>query len=163
MYYIFNLKFRYLRLVLLNSKNGVKYYLRNVVVRGRMMHPYLLNQSEGRVVNYGIPFLIKLGECAHGRGLAIVQYTARAGEEPPEHVHGTEDEVFYVVSGRLTFLCDGKEFEVVTGGIMVLPSGIAHTYRVAPGEEAHVLAITYPVRSMPVGWEGFVADMEHAN
>jgi quercetin dioxygenase-like cupin family protein len=48
------------------------------------------------MVAHGIPFLIKLGECAHGRGIAMVQYTARHGEEPPKHVHDSEDEVFYI-------------------------------------------------------------------
>jgi hypothetical protein len=27
--------------------------------------------------------------------LAFVEYTTRAGEEPPDHTHGTEDEIFY--------------------------------------------------------------------
>jgi quercetin dioxygenase-like cupin family protein len=127
------------------------------------MQPYALAASDGRTVEYGIPFLIKLGECAHGRGLAIVQYTARSGEEPPEHVHPTEDEVFYVVNGRLTFVCGGEEYPVAMGGMMILPAGSPHTYRLATGEAAQVLAITYPVQSTPDGWNGFVADMEQAN
>jgi quercetin dioxygenase-like cupin family protein len=127
------------------------------------MQPYALAASDGRTVEYGIPFLIKLGECAHGRGIAIVQYTARSGEEPPEHVHPTEDEVFYVVSGQLTFVCGSEEYPVAMGGMMILPAGSPHTYRLATGEAAQVLAITYPVQSTPDGWEGFVADMELAN
>jgi len=127
------------------------------------MQPYALAASDGRTVEYGIPFLIKLGECAHGRGIAIVQYTARSGEEPPEHVHLTEDEVFYVVSGQLTFVCGSEEYPVAMGGMMILPAGIPHTYRLATGEAAQVLVITYPVQSTPDGWEGFVADMEQAN
>ncbi|KGA16161.1 hypothetical protein GM51_13200 [freshwater metagenome] len=127
------------------------------------MQPYALAASDGKSVEYGIPFLIKLGECTHGRGLAIVQFTARSGEEPLAHVHPTEDEVFYVISGRLTFVCGGAEYAVTAGGMMVLPAGIAHTHQLAAGEVAQVLALTYPVQSIPHGWSGFVADMEHAH
>jgi quercetin dioxygenase-like cupin family protein len=124
------------------------------------MQPYVLNENDGKTVEYGIPFLIKLGECAHGRGLAMVRYTARCGEEPPEHVHPTEDEIFYVIKGSLTFITNDTAYPVTTGGIMVLPAGIPHTYIVAAGEEAEVLAITYPVQQLQNGWGGFVADME---
>ena len=124
------------------------------------MQPYVLNENDGKTVEYGIPFLIKLGECSHGRGIALVRFTARRGEEPPEHVHLSEDEVFYVISGRLTFVCGGQFFPTETGGTMVLPAGIPHTYRVADNEEAVLLAITYPVQKVAHGWGGFVADME---
>ncbi len=124
------------------------------------MQPYSLQVHDGTTVEYGIPFLIKLGECAHGRGIAMVHYTARHGEEPPEHVHLTEDEVFYVISGRLSFVCGEHSFPIETGGTMVLPAEIPHTYVVADGEEAVLLAITYPVQKVAHGWGGFVADME---
>ena len=124
------------------------------------MQPFSLNVDDGTMVEYGIPFLIKLGECSHGRGIAMVRYTARHGEEPPEHVHVSEDEVFYVIRGRLTFVCGEQIFPTETGGTMVLPAGIPHTYRVADNEEAVLLAITYPVQKVAHGWGGFVADME---
>ena len=124
------------------------------------MQPYVLNENDGKTVEYGIPFLIKLGECSHGRGIAMVRFTARHGEEPPEHVHPTEDEVFYVIRGRLTFVSGEQFFPTETGGMMVLPAGRPHTYRVADNEEAVLLAITYPVQKIAHGWGGFVADME---
>ena len=124
------------------------------------MQPYVLNENDGKTVEYGIPFLIKLGECSHGRGIALVRFTARRGEEPPEHVHLSEDEVFYVISGRLTFVCGERIFPTDTGGTMVLPAGVPHTYRVDDNEEAVLLAITYPVQNVAHGWGGFVADME---
>ena len=60
------------------------------------------------MVAYGIPFLIKLGECAHGRGIAMVWYTPLHGEEPPKHVHDSEDEVFYIQ--RAVDVCVKKSF-----------------------------------------------------
>jgi hypothetical protein len=46
---------------------------------------------------------------------------------------------------------------------VVLPADSVHTYQLAAGEAAQVLAVTYPVQSTPDGWNGFVADMEQAN
>ncbi len=73
------------------------------------------------MVAHGIPFLIKLGECAHGRGIAMVWYTPRHGEEPPKHVHDSEDEVFYIQ--RAVDVCV-KKASYRDCGVIVLPAGI---------------------------------------
>ena len=90
----------------------------------------------------------------------MVRCTARHGEEPPKHVHVSEDEVFCVICGRLTFVCGEQCFPTETVGTMVLPAEIPHTYRVVDAEEPVLLAITYPVQKVAHGWGGFVADME---
>ena len=90
----------------------------------------------------------------------MVRCTARHGEEPSKHVHNSEDEVFYVIRGRLTFVCWEQCFPTEAGGTMVLPAKIPHTYRVADNVEAVLLAITYPVQKVAHGWGGFVAIME---
>jgi quercetin dioxygenase-like cupin family protein len=120
----------------------------------------MLAAAQGTAVQYGVDWLIKLGERGSGRGLAVVTYTTVAGEEPPEHTHPTEDEVFYVISGRVTFLAGGAEYPVETGGIMVLPAGVPHTYRVDAASPVALLVMTYPVGDYAAGWGGFVADME---
>ena len=61
------------------------------------MRPYALKAGEGRTYNYGIDFTVKVGEIEGGPRLAFVEYTTRAGEEPPDHTHETEDEIFYVL------------------------------------------------------------------
>jgi quercetin dioxygenase-like cupin family protein len=53
------------------------------------------------------------GETKPGRGAAVSEYTSVKGEEPPDHTHPTEDEVFYVLSGEVTFRCAGKEFDLL--------------------------------------------------
>lgn len=39
------------------------------------------------------------------RRVALVEYTTRSREEPPDHIHTTEDEIFYVLQGALPFKC----------------------------------------------------------
>lgn len=109
---------------------------------------------------YGVPHTIKAGEIAVGRGAAFFEFVAKNGEEPPLHTHQTEDEVFYVLSGSLTFQCDGQEFPLQQGGFIYLPCAIPHTYSVAPGVEARLLVATFPVRDPSCSWGGYSADVE---
>jgi len=86
------------------------------------MEPYALKADEGWIYRYGIDMTVKLGELHPGRGAAVTEYTTRKGEEPPDHTHPTEDEIFYVLSGALTFRCGGQSFEAQTGGFIAISS-----------------------------------------
>jgi quercetin dioxygenase-like cupin family protein len=125
------------------------------------MRPYALKAGEGWTYNYGIDFTVKAGELGQGRRLAFVEYTTRAGEEPPDHTHGTEDEIFYVVQGDLTFRCGDETFEVADGGFIFLPRGIEHGYQIRSDGDVRLLVVTSPAPEDGVGgWGGFVADLE---
>jgi quercetin dioxygenase-like cupin family protein len=123
------------------------------------MKPYALNAGEGTRYDYGIPHLIKLGETA-GRGAAIFELDTCAGEEPPLHTHRTEDEVFYVLSGEITFHCDGQDFPLSAGGFMFLPKGLPHGYAIARGQRAKLLVIAFPTRESADTWGGYANDVE---
>src|SRR5438093_10077832 len=93
---------------------------------GRRVRPYALRPDEGWTYRFGIDFTVKAGEIADGSGAALLEYVTRRGEEPPDHTHETEDEMFYVLEGALTFRCGGETFDVVKGGFIFLPRGIEH-------------------------------------
>ena len=109
---------------------------------------------------YGIPFTIKLGELDPSRGCAVCEYVSNLGDEPPDHTHGTEDEIFIVMQGRVSFHCDGKEFEAGPGDFVYLPVGLKHGYNILEAP-LRLFAITFPTTDpKPGGWGGFIADME---
>jgi quercetin dioxygenase-like cupin family protein len=81
-----------------------------------LMVPYSLKSGEGWTYRYGIPFTIKAGELHPGRGVAFTEYTTRKGEEPPDHTHPTEDEIFYVINGELT-RCGGGSIRPSAPGV----------------------------------------------
>jgi quercetin dioxygenase-like cupin family protein len=130
-------------------------------VQKRAIRPYALKAGVGRVYDVGAELIVKLGERHHGRRLAVLEYATDA-DEWPEHTHPTEDEVFYVLRGALTFRCGEDEFEVEEGGFIFLPNGIQHGYRIRGGGEAHVLVVTAPAPEpdSAVGWDGFVSGLE---
>jgi quercetin dioxygenase-like cupin family protein len=126
-----------------------------------VMRPYALKAGEGWTYDYGIDFTVKAGELGQGRRLAVVEYTTRSGEEPPDHTHATEDEVFYVLEGEVTFRCGEDVFEVSGGGFVYLPRGIPHGYTIGGEGDTRLLVMTAPVADgAPGGWGGFVAGFE---
>jgi quercetin dioxygenase-like cupin family protein len=125
------------------------------------MRPYALKAGEGWTYRYDIDFTIKAGELHPGRGAAFTEYTTQKGEEPPEHTHSTEDEIFYVLQGELTFRCGGESFDVGAGGFMYLPQAIEHGYTIRSAGPVRLLVVTFPTRAAAgEGWGGFVADVE---
>lgn len=123
--------------------------------------PYALKKGEGWIYNIGINFDVKAGEIAPGNGAALMEYVTRKGEEPGEHTHPTEDEIFYVLEGRITFRCGGETFDLEQGGVVFLPCGISHGYTIPGDDPVRLLIVTAPVREGPGGgWGGFVSDLE---
>ena len=123
--------------------------------------PYALKKGEGWTYNIGINFDVKAGEIAPGSGAALMEYVTRKGEEPGEHTHRTEDEIFYVLKGRITFHCGGETFDLEQGGVVFLPGGIPHGYTIPGDDPVRLLIVTAPVREGPGGgWGGFVSDLE---
>ena len=122
--------------------------------------PYALKAGEGWTYTYGIDFTVKSGEVGGGPRLAFVEYTTRTGEEPPDHTHATEDEIFYVLDGDVAFRCGADTFEVAGGGFIFLPRGIEHGYQIRSNGDVRLLVITSPADGDVGGWDGFVADVE---
>ena len=123
--------------------------------------PYALRAGEGWTYRFGIDFDVKAGEVTAGSGVAVLEYVTRQGEEPGDHTHQTEDEMFYVLEGAVTFRCGGESFDVEQGGFIFLPRGIEHGYTLRSEGPARLLVVTAPVREgASGGWGGFVSDME---
>lgn len=120
---------------------------------------YALRREHGWTYRSGIDFTVKAGECNTANGAAVIEYTTRQGEEPGEHVHPTEDEMFYVLQGALTFICGEQTFDVDGGGFVFLPRGIPHDYRIRSEGPVRLLVVTAPPRTRGEGWGGFVGGL----
>jgi quercetin dioxygenase-like cupin family protein len=128
--------------------------------RPRANEAYALPSGQGWTYQNGIDFTVKAGEFKTANGAAVIEYTTRKGEEPGEHTHPTEDEMFYVMQGALTFLCGDRTFDVETGGFVFLPCGIPHDYRIRSDGPVRLLVVTAPPRELSEGWDGFVGGFE---
>ena len=127
----------------------------------RRIRPYALQAGEGWTYLFGIDFTVKAGEVQEGNGAAFLEYVTRQGEEPPDHTHTTEDEIFYVLEGAITFRCGEETFDLEAGGFIFLPRGLPHGYTIRSENPARLIVVTSPVREgSSRGWGGFVADLE---
>lgn len=96
-----------------------------------------------------------------GRRVAFIEYTTRAGEEPGDHTHPTEDEIFYVLEGTVTFRCRDETFEAETGAFIFLPRGLEHGYTIRSRGDVRMLVVTSPAdENASGGWGGFIGDLE---
>lgn len=71
-----------------------------------------------------------------------------AGTFVPPHVHPTQDEFVYVLSGQYTLLLDGKELHANAGDLVKMPMGIPHGIFNNTDEAATSLFWVAPTRSL---------------
>ena len=74
-------------------------------------------------------------------GMSVLEQLVPRGSSPPLHVHHDEDEVFFVLEGRLRLRLGGADVELGAGEGALGPRGVPHTYRVE-SEQARWLVIT---------------------
>lgn len=127
----------------------------------RKIQPYALQAGDGWLYRFGIDFTLKASEVHNGNGAAFMEYVTRKGEEPPSHTHRSEDEMFYVLEGAITFQCGEETFDLEKGGFIFLPAGIKHGYTIKGENPVRLIVVTAPPRSEAHGgWGGFTADLE---
>ena len=90
------------------------------------------------------------GEASAGR-FALIEFLFPQGASPPLHTH-PQDESYVVLDGALTIVAGGDRATLGSGGALVVPAGVAHTFRV-DSDTARVLVL-----STPAGLEEMVRD-----
>jgi quercetin dioxygenase-like cupin family protein len=90
------------------------------------------------------------GDKTGGR-FAIAETVVQPGGGPPPHIHGKEDELFYIIEGQFLFILDKQ---VLTGGpgfAISLPKGVVHTFKNVGQTPGRFLVTT-----SPSGFESFI-------
>lgn len=86
---------------------------------------------------------------ATGGNFALVEMSGRTGGEPPLHVHQNEDELFYVLEGRLTVTRGSEQLTLNAGECGFLPRYVPHTFKISSGSARWLTYIT------PAGFEEY--------
>jgi quercetin dioxygenase-like cupin family protein len=82
------------------------------------------------------------GAATNGQ-LMMGRFTVSEGEAPPYHKHLNEDEMFLLIKGTALLWHDDQEYELAEGGVVFLPRGIPHAYRIT-SKEADLLMVNTP-------------------
>ena len=81
-----------------------------------------------------------------GDSFVIAEWTAEVGDHwiAPLHVHHSDDEAWYVLSGTIGFRLGDDKVEASAGSAVLARRGTAHTYWNAGNSEARYLLVMTP-------------------
>ena len=82
------------------------------------------------------------GKATDGQ-LMVGRFDVSEGEAPPYHKHTREDEVFMLIKGTALVWYDDQEYELAEGGVVFLPKGVPHGYRIT-SKKADLLMLNTP-------------------
>ena len=84
-------------------------------------------------------------EQTHG-AFSVVEFVSRPGEGVGLHVHEREDELVYLLEGRIEVMLGDQRLTVEAGACALLPRGIPHGYVNVGGTPSRLLAVLMPGR-----------------
>lgn len=100
---------------------------------------------------------VKVGAGDSRSGMNAVEFHAPRGFGPPLHVHREEDELMYVIDGRVRLEFGDETVLAEAGSVVSLPSGVPHTFQVE-SETARMLTVAAGRSSAP-SFDRFVATL----
>ena len=80
----------------------------------------------------------------------VMEQVIQPDNGPPPHIHHREDELFYVLEGRFSFMFQGKSDEFEKGSFIFIPKGTLHTFKNVNDKPGRLL-----VTISPAGLEEF--------
>ena len=95
---------------------------------------------------------IKARGAQTGGALTACESAIPPGEGPPLHLHVREDELMYVLEGRLRVELDGVMRDAPAGSVTFIPRSVPHTWQNAGAGVARLLFMFTPAAE---GMEGF--------
>lgn len=100
----------------------------------------------------GDTYTIKASGDSTNGAFALIEASVPPGGGPPPHVHGREDEAFYLLDGELEVLAGRTTARARVGDFLYLPRGIVHGFTNPGVTPARMLILT-----APAGFERFFA------
>jgi quercetin dioxygenase-like cupin family protein len=100
------------------------------------------NQQQLEWLDGGTLAVLLDGQATDGQ-LMMGRFDVSKGEAPPYHKHLREDEVFMLIKGTALVWYDDQEYELAEGGVVFLPKGVPHAYRITSAK-ADLLMLNTP-------------------
>ena len=91
--------------------------------------PLVIQAGAGKLISLGgLGVHFKIGGEQTGGLLAIVEHPIEPGRLVPPHVHRNEDELSYIVAGRIGVRIGDEEFEAGPGDYVWKPRDVPHVF-----------------------------------
>ena len=112
------------------------------------MAGHAVNEGEGRAYNWNGQFFftMKFAATETDGKFAAFDFITKKGEEPPNHTHDDEDEIFFLRQGTMTVRCGDDVFDLREGGIVFLPRNVEHGYTITSVGPVRMLVMCTPAK-----------------
>lgn len=105
----------------------------------------VIGPDQGENLNVlGHRLQLKLSSADTGGALSLWFETVPPGGGPPPHVHHSEDEIFLVLDGEITFWSEAGTTRAGPGHIAYGPRGVAHTFKNTGARDARMVVLATP-------------------
>lgn len=84
--------------------------------------------GEDRRARSGIIFTHRVSTVQSNNAIAVFEYEALPGSEPPRHIHTREDEIVIIKEGTVTFFVGDDIIEAGPGSIVYMPVNVPHHF-----------------------------------
>ena len=108
--------------------------------------PSVVQPGEGKKLRIfgGVEFLVKISSQDNGGAFTLLDNVNPGGTFLPPHVHGREDETFYILEGEFEFQVAGQTMTAGPGATVFGPRGIPHSFKVLSSTPGRALVLTTP-------------------
>jgi quercetin dioxygenase-like cupin family protein len=93
---------------------------------------------------FGIDMKILLTTEATGGAISVSIGWHKPGEGPPDHVHSSQNEMFYIIEGFYELTVDGRTSAIGPGTIAYIPADTVHRFKNIGDTTAWMLDWTLP-------------------
>jgi len=83
------------------------------------------------------------GEQSMG-AFTVIEQNIQPESGPPPHIHRREDELFYVLEGKFSFMCGDKLDVFESGSFIYIPKNTLHTFKNVGDQQGKLLVIISP-------------------
>lgn len=112
---------------------------------GRCERAVMLGPADGEqfeIIGGGVRVLLD-GKASGGQ-CCVLEIPVTPGDGPPLHTHEREDELFYILEGRVKFALNGETFVAERGAFVCAPRGSVHTFKNIGATEARMIVTCTP-------------------
>jgi mannose-6-phosphate isomerase-like protein (cupin superfamily) len=103
-----------------------------------------LGPGEGKTINMpGMSITFKAMKEDTGGAYSLLEAIV-TGDGPPQHIHKTEEEAFYVLEGEINIQMGDQTIRGTAGSFVLVPRGTVHTFWNAGSTPAKLLGIFSP-------------------
>jgi quercetin dioxygenase-like cupin family protein len=78
---------------------------------------------------FGIEVRVLLTTEATGGAISVIMAWHKPGEGPPDHVHFSQEEMFFIVEGTYELTLGGQTSTVGPGALVFIPRNVVHRFK----------------------------------